>query len=165
LKARDGSLRLRRLVGKGTAVTNQTMRKFGYPTSLIREYGHWVVLLRPAQVTFGSLVLAAKGDATAFGKLPPEAHAELATITAEIEATLSAEVAYDRINYLMLMMVDPHVHFHVLPRYDGSRSIEGVTIEDSGWPGPPDLKSGQALPTEALERIRLRLSHKWLTSY
>ena len=27
--------------------------------------------------------------------------------------------AYERINYLMLMMVDPHVHFHVIPRYSG----------------------------------------------
>ena len=26
-------------------------------------------------------------------------------------------VAYERINYLMLMMVDPDVHFHVIPRY------------------------------------------------
>ena len=47
-------------------------------------------------------------------------------ITAEIEATLSAEVAYERINYLMLMMVDPNVHFHVFPRYEGSRSLEDV---------------------------------------
>ena len=44
-------------------MTNETMRKFGYPDTLIREYEHWVVLLRPAQVTLGSLVLAAKSDA------------------------------------------------------------------------------------------------------
>ena len=55
-------------------MANETMRKFGYPETLIREYDHWVVLLRPAQVTLGSLVLAAKSDATAFGQLPPEAH-------------------------------------------------------------------------------------------
>ena len=52
---------------------NETMRKFGYPQTLIREYDHWVVLLRPAQVTLGSLILAAKGEATAFGALPPDA--------------------------------------------------------------------------------------------
>jgi diadenosine tetraphosphate (Ap4A) HIT family hydrolase len=144
---------------------NETMRKFGYPATLVREYDHWVVLLRPAQVTLGSLVLAAKSDATAFGKLPAEAHAELAVIAAETEATLSREVTYDRINYLMLMMVDPHVHFHIFPRYEGSRTFEDVTIGDAGWPGPPDLKSGQALPAEVLERIRLRLSQMWLTTY
>ena len=89
-------------------MTNDTMRKFGYPESLIREYEHWVVLLRPAQVTLGSLVLAAKSNATAFGQLPAGAHAELAAVTSEIEATLNAEIGYEKINYLMLMMVDPH---------------------------------------------------------
>ena len=41
---------------------NPTIEKFGYPTTLIREYEHWLVLLRPEQVTLGSLVLAAKSD-------------------------------------------------------------------------------------------------------
>src|SRR5687767_11275721 len=98
-------------------MANDTMMKFGYPASLIRDYEHWVVLLRPAQVTLGSLILAAKSDATAFGQLPPGAHAELAAVTKDIEATLLAEIGYEKINYLMLMMVDLHVHFHVLPRY------------------------------------------------
>ena len=48
-----------------------------------------MVLLRPAQVTLGSLVLAAKSDATAFGELPPAAFAEQATVIAAIEAALA----------------------------------------------------------------------------
>lgn len=143
-------------------MANETMLKFGYPDSLIREYEHWVVLLRPAQVTLGSLVLAARSDATAFGQLPPGAHAELATITKDIEATLRAEVSYDKINYLMLMMVDPNVHFHVFPRYSGSRTGGDVTIADSGWPGPPDLKSAPDLPSDALAKLCSRFSANWL---
>lgn len=139
-------------------MANETMRKFGYPGSLVREYEHWAVLLRPAQVTLGSLVLAAKGEATAFGALPTGAYAELATITADIEAMLSGRIGYERINYLMLMMVDPHVHFHVFPRYEGSRSLDSLAIADSGWPGPPDLQSGQAIEAAAFERLRLQLS-------
>ena len=54
-------------------MANATMEKFGYPGTLVRDFEHWVVLLRPAQVTLGSLVLAAKDDATAFGALPPAA--------------------------------------------------------------------------------------------
>src|SRR5262245_53736817 len=146
-------------------MANETMLKFGYPHSLIREYEHWVVLLRPAQVTLGSLVLAAKSEATAFGSLPAGAHAELAVITKEIEALLLAEVAYEKINYLMLMMVDPNVHFHVLPRYSGPRSLEDVTIEDAGWPGPPDLKSAPDLPSAAIDRLRSRFSRNWLTNH
>ena len=144
-------------------MANETMVKFGYPGSLIREYEHWAVLLRPSQVTLGSLVLAAKSGATAFGQLPPGAHAELATVTRDIEAALLAEIGYDKINYLMLMMVDPNVHFHVFPRYEGSRSLAGMAIADAGWPGPPDLKSAPDLSEDALERLRERLSNGWLT--
>jgi diadenosine tetraphosphate (Ap4A) HIT family hydrolase len=122
---------------------NETIKKFGYPATLIAEYDHWVVLLRPAQPTLGALVLAAKSDATAFGDLPAEAHAELKTATAAIEAALAQAVGYTKINYLMLMMVDPHVHFHVLPRYDGERSGAGLSVPDAGWPAQPDL--GQAV--------------------
>ena len=124
---------------------NETIAKFGHPATLIREYAHWVVLLRPAQPTLGSLVLAAKSGVTAFGALPAEAHAELATATADIEAALTAAVGYERINYLMLMMVDPHVHFHVIPRYEGSRERDGLALPDRGWPKPPDLGSAVAL--------------------
>jgi len=144
-------------------MANETMLKFGYPDSLIRDFEHWVVLLRPAQVTLGSLILAAKGDATAFGQLPVGAHAELAAVTKEIEATLLAEVGYEKLNYLMLMMVDPNVHFHIFPRYSGSRTIEDVTIGDAAWPGPPDLKSAPDLTPEALARLRSRFSANWLT--
>jgi diadenosine tetraphosphate (Ap4A) HIT family hydrolase len=49
---------------------NPTIEKFGYPATLLREFEHWLVLLRPAQVTLGSLVLAAKSEATAYGDLP-----------------------------------------------------------------------------------------------
>src|SRR5688572_18669648 len=140
------------------------MRKFGYPDSLIREYEHWVVLLRPAQVTVGSLVLAAKGEATAFGQLPPGAHAELATVTKEIEATLLAEIGYEKINYLMLMMVDPHVHFHVLPRYSAARRFEGVDFEDRGWPGPPDLKAAPPITAALFSRLLHTVKSHWPVS-
>lgn len=122
---------------------NATIEKFGFPATRVAEFEHWIVLARPAQATLGALVLASKSEATAFGDLPPGAHAELAQASAAIEAALGAFVGYERINYLMLMMVDPHVHFHVIPRYEGSRTWNGTRFEDAGWPGVPDL--GQAV--------------------
>ncbi|OAH43399.1 HIT family hydrolase [Sphingobium yanoikuyae] len=133
---------------------NATIAKFGWPATLVAEFDHWVVLLRPAQPTLGSLVLAAKSDATAFGELPGAAHAELKTVTAAIEAALTRAVGYAKINYLMLMMVDPHVHFHVIPRYDGERSAAGLTITDAGWPGQPDLGSAVKIDSEADTSLR-----------
>jgi len=65
----------------------------------------------------------------------------------------------------MLMMVDPNVHFHVFPRYEGARTMEGVTVDDRAWPGPPDLKSAIALPADSFSRICRRLMQNWLIIY
>jgi diadenosine tetraphosphate (Ap4A) HIT family hydrolase len=124
---------------------NATMRKFGYPDTLIKELDHWDVLLRPAQVTLGSLVLAAKSEATAYSGLPDGAFAEQALAVRSIETALRSFCDFERINYLMLMMVDPNVHFHVIPRYADSRRWDGIDFPDTGWPGPPELKSAAQL--------------------
>lgn len=131
----------------GAGGLNATIEKFGYPGSLVADYEHWVVLLRPAQPTLGSLVLAAKSEAESFGTLPAAAHAELSDVTRHIETALAATVRFERLNYLMLMMVDRHVHFHVLPRHDGSRSHQGLTIADDCWPKPHSLATS-AEPTD-----------------
>ena len=132
---------------------NVTIEKFGWPATLIAEFDHWLVLLRPAQPTLGSLVLAAKSDATAFAGLPGEAHAELKRVTGAIEAALARFTGYARLNYLMLMMVDPHVHFHVIPRYEGAREWGGVAFPDAGWPAVPQL--GDAVKLEPAQREAL----------
>ena len=132
---------------------NSTIEKFGYPGTLLTEFEHWMILLRPAQVTLGSLVLAAKSDATAYHELPRQAFAEQAEIISAIEAVLKDFCTYERINYLMLMMVDPHVHFHVIPRYSGSRQWGGVEFADAGWPGPPRLDAAIKLDERQLHAL------------
>ncbi len=118
------------------------MTKFGYPGSLIRDYERWVVLLRPHQATLGALVLACKDQAEAFSDISGEAFAELQQVVGDIEAGLSAFRPYQKINYLMLMMVDRDVHFHVLPRYEAAQEFQGLRFEDAGWPAVPDLGAG-----------------------
>jgi diadenosine tetraphosphate (Ap4A) HIT family hydrolase len=136
---------------------NTTMRKFGYPDSLVREFEHWAVLVRPAQVTLGSLVLAAKSDATAYSDLPDVAFAEQAVAVRAIESALREFCDYERINYLMLMMVDREVHFHVIPRYSGTREWEGLAFPDAGWPGPPQLKLVVELDASRITSMRDQL--------
>jgi len=132
---------------------NDTITRFGHPATLVAEYAHWVVLLRPDQPTLGSLVLAAKSEAEAFSALPAPAFAELAQVTAAIESALGKAVGYAKINYLMLMMVDRHVHFHVIPRYEGTREAEGVSVPDKGWPKAPAL--GEAVALDPMQIARL----------
>ena len=123
---------------------NNTMATFGYPATLIKEYTHWCVLLRPVQVTLGSLVLACKDPAQRFSAITADAFAEQATVVADIERVLGEFMQFEKMNYMMLMMVDPDVHYHVLPRYEGSRSHGGSEFLDAGWPALPRLDA----PTE-----------------
>lgn len=131
-----------------------TLDKFGYPHGTVVEDAHWAAVVRPAQPTLGSLVLIAKRDITSFAMLTAEEGAALPAVVARIEAALHRLIGYARINYLMLMMVDPHVHFHVIPRYEGARDWDGLTFADAGWPGVPALGSAVALSPERVVRLR-----------
>ena len=142
-------------------MTNQTAVRFGYPETLIREYEHWLVLLREPQATLGSLVLCAKSEATEFSDLPMQAHTEMGKVVGEIEGALKAAFAYEKINYLMLMMVDPNVHFHVIPRYSQPRSACGLTIPDPGWPALPQLGEAHELDSTEREALLAHISSYW----
>ena len=145
---------------KNAPIFNATMLKFGAPQTIIRQYDHWTVLLRPQQLTLGSLILAAHDPARAFSQLSPESFTELHEVTSQLEAALARAFHYDKLNYLMLMMIDPDVHFHVLPRYSETRTFEGTEFSDSGWPGAPDL--GQyAVNPEINRRIIDRIVSCW----
>ncbi|MDT8281400.1 MAG: HIT family protein, partial [Gammaproteobacteria bacterium] len=97
----------------------------------------------------------------AFGDLPDGAHAELARITRDIETAVS-RFGNQKINYLMLMMVDPHVHFHVIPRYAASVVFDDITFTDPGWPGLPDLACAPAAP-DATANVCSALRKTWPT--
>lgn len=142
-------------------MSNATLAKFGDPETRLADYTHWRILLRAAQPTLGSLILGAKSEARAFSALPSEAYAELGQATREIETVLNDFVKYERINYLMLMMVDPHVHFHVIPRYQGTRNFGTLDIQDKGWPGPPDLASAVTLDPAQRASLAEVLSARW----
>ena len=132
---------------------NATMEKFGYPDTLIREYENWVVLLRPQQATLGALVLICKERVDALSSISVEAFSELKQITTVVESSLKDLFKYDKINYLMLMMVDPDVHFHILPRYSATRIFDQAEFTDPGWPGPPDLSKSNQVGDVVRQRI------------
>jgi diadenosine tetraphosphate (Ap4A) HIT family hydrolase len=140
---------------------NETILKFGYPDSLICAYQHWVVLLRPQQATLGALVLACTEEVQSFGELSPAAFAELQVAVSELEASLKKSFDYDKLNYLMLMMVDPHVHFHVLPRYQASQQFMSVEFSDPGWPGPPQLGHSADTNESVCEALKQLIKRNW----
>lgn len=145
-------------------MANSTEIKFGDPGSRVAQTGRWTVLLRPRQPTLGSLVLVCREPVQAFAAVSAEGYAELQGVVRRIESTLREVVAYERINYLMLMMIDPDVHFHVIPRYAGTRTFSGVEYRDTGWPGVPALEPAVTADADARETLLARLRETWLRS-
>ena len=136
---------------------NQTIKTFGYPETLIKEYKHWVVLLRTKQVTIGSLVLAAKSEATALGDLSNEEWAEFADVSRDMEELLDISFGAEKFNYLALMMKDPNVHFHFIPRYSKPVDFNGKKYHDSAWPSAANHKEWLEITDKELDQIKTKL--------
>ena len=117
-----------------------TLSKFGYPGSIVSENKHWYILLRPEQITFASMILITKNEKnSSFAKLKPPEQAEMFLAIQKIEKVAFNKINCDKINYLALMMVDPFVHYHVLPRYKKPKVFKDIEFIDPGYPGVPDL--------------------------
>ena len=91
--------RMTNIMRPDAAVSNATMRKVGAPHTVIHKYQHWSILLRPVQLTLGSLVLVAHEHVYAFSELSQASFTELHKITAQIESTLARAFKYDKLNY------------------------------------------------------------------
>ena len=137
---------------------NDTLQRFGHPASLIFERRHWAVLIRPRQTTPYSAVIAATSTAERLADLRPEEAAELPAVIATYEAAVRRLAPAVKFNYLALMMVDPHPHFHAIPRYQSVISIDGMACADRDFPRPPDVLQGLDVDATTLESWRAALA-------
>ena len=115
------------------------------------------VQVRPKQATLGASVLIARRHTESLGDLSADEGAALADAVSNMETRLRDEFQYDKINYLVLMMVDRHLHFHVIPRYSSTRTFADIEWPDPAWPkGPPDMGHAVEAPG-ALEAVKSAL--------
>ena len=113
--------------------------KFDHANGEIFSTAHWSVVIRRKQVTPAALVLICKRHVESVGGLSSEEGADLPEAAKRLEQMLRAAFQPDKLNYLALMMVDRHLHFHVIPRYEREQTLHGYTFKDPNWGGPPRL--------------------------
>ena len=140
---------------------NNTLQRFNYPHSNIKEYSHWVVMVRPVQITLGSAIIAAKSDCTSLGDLTLDEAAELPQVLRDFERAVCRLAPASKFNYLALMMVDPNPHFHAIPRYAAEVNFGGIVFSDVEFPKPPVLTIAHELTTIQLETVRQLLQENW----
>lgn len=127
--------------------------KFKFNETLIKNFNHWDWIIRPEQITLGSTVLLSKVEILDISKLSPEAFTELHEIVRLIDLKLQIFNPY-RINYLSLSMIDPVVHFHVIPRYENVIIFKGKSYKDFGFPGPPDFKRSNSVDSNLILELK-----------
>jgi diadenosine tetraphosphate (Ap4A) HIT family hydrolase len=103
----------------------------------VTERGGWILSVRPAQLKLGAMVISAAGGQQRFQDLTAGDGAGYISIVAAAERLAQEVYGAVRINVVALMMKDPVVHYHVLPRYDAAVDRHGITWTDDDWPGPP----------------------------
>ena len=111
--------------------------KFRVEELLVAKNTAWSWSLRPAQATLGCGILSLNRHVARFSEVTAAEMAQLAELLPGLEMALRSAFGYQAINYLMLMMVDYHVHFHVIPCYEGRRQFAGLEWFDHGWPAFP----------------------------
>ncbi|AMD02400.1 hypothetical protein [Halomonas chromatireducens] len=106
----------------------------------ILQNEHWVLSVRPEQLTLGSMVLSSAKGKTELSQLTAEEGAELAQMLGKAETLAKKKFGAIRINAVCLMMKDPIVHFHIFPRYDRNVEVDGIIWRDEDYPSPPVIR-------------------------
>jgi diadenosine tetraphosphate (Ap4A) HIT family hydrolase len=136
--------------------------KFRLDELTVHESEDWTLSVRPAQPVLGALVLSSRHLALDLSQVPSTSGDGLLDHLGRAERAAQARFGAVRCNVLCLMMQDPLVHFHLLPRYGEPPTFAGHEWPDSGWPGPPNLADSQALGDDELREIlRAYASFDW----
>ena len=134
--------------------------KFQIDALTIFETEYWCWSLRQAQVTIGSGILSLKRPEVQFSQISDKESTDLINIVRVIESTLTKTFSYKQINYLMLMMVDFHVHYHVIPRYNKDVYYSGMYWKDENYPKLPmisGIPSDLGLLSEIVKSLKENL--------
>jgi diadenosine tetraphosphate (Ap4A) HIT family hydrolase len=117
--------------------------KFRVDELKVLENPSWTWSVRPGQATLGAGILSLNRHAATFSEVTEDEMIGLAGLVATLESAVRTAFDHRIMNYLMLMMVDHHVHYHVIPRYEGTRQFGGREWVDNGWPALPVLADNQ----------------------
>ena len=63
--------------------------------------------------------------------------------------------------WILLMMVDKHVHFHVLPRYSEPKTLGDVEFTDPGWPKHADMQNLAKLTDDQFDALKQHIKDCW----
>ena len=126
-----------------TKTLDEFQAKFRVNELKVIKNASWTWSVRPDQPTLGAGIISLNRYALHLSDVSSKEMADLAGLISTLERAIKSTFNHNIMNYLMLMMVDHHVHYHLVPRYDGIREFAGLEWVDNGWPALPVMPDSQ----------------------
>ena len=124
--------------------------KFKPEELTVKEFEHWVVLLREKQQTLGDVVILLKAEKSSISMATEAEFAEFPFVVKWYEEKCKMLFGAEKFNYNCAMMKDNYVHFHAFARYSDKKLFAGIEWTDVDWP----RSISKATPVEFTDEIK-----------
>ena len=112
---------------------------------VLTEDDHWITSLNENQATLGRIYFVLQRHETDVAALTEAEQSSLWQWVSKVKSALDVVFAPDHYNYMFLMNVVGHAHFHIYPRYRTSRTFADVQFDDPQWGGHYDPAASRRL--------------------
>ncbi|MDQ2799184.1 MAG: HIT family protein [Armatimonadota bacterium] len=127
---------------------------------VVLDNDHWTLILNENQATLGRVFFALKRHETDVAALTSDEITSLWAFLREAKAALTALFAPDHFNYMFLMNLTPHAHFHIFPRYKDVREFAGQTWMDGQYGDHYDPQENRAVDDATMNALAAALRHE-----
>ena len=121
---------------------------------------HWTLVCNENQATLGRVFFALNRHETDVAALTEAELISLWAFLRETKQALTALFAPDHFNYMFLMNLTPHAHFHIFPRYAAPREFAGQSWADSRFGDHYDPDEARAVDDATLDALASALRHE-----
>lgn len=133
-----------------------------YKNFIIYDFGDWTLYLHESQSYLGRTYLLS--NYVSFSDLldlPMHLKIKLLKNSLIVKKAIHFLFKPDKFNYAALGNVFPKLHFHIIPRYIGSRKFMGYTFTDLQWgKNYSPYNKNFILPIKNLMHIKLKIREK-----
>lgn len=130
--------------------------------TLIKEFNNWYASLNPNQYYLGRHSIVLNRNLEDFTEINKEEQDELFDIMRVSKKVLTDLFDVNMFNYYIAGNIVPHLHMHIIPRYNHEVEFEGFTFKDKLWGKnhsfyPRDFK----IDDDLFNKIREKLTSKF----
>lgn len=103
----------------------------------------------------GHLMIEVRRHVTSFGELDEAEASEVGVMIAKASRLLTKELGAEHVYVFTIGHLVPHLHIHVVPRYQGTPERFWGGKQVSEWPGAPMLNDAAVLKLSGVLQSRL----------